>query len=246
MSLSQTQRSQQSASSEPAYRKFQRACLALCIVIAPVVLGLGLGIAPGGGLNIPSDPGILVAQFRAASSLQVQLFLYLNALVPYFFPLSFIGLGLVALRRSPWLATIGMIFGLAGSLPYGMFLGPMSEFATVAQLGDSAAFNALLHDASARGALLFLAGSWVIGHLIGYVLIGVALIHSRAIPRWAAILIIVGIPFQMAGYGANLPVLQDICFALIFIGSIPAALVMLKRPDEEWSVRAAEQPVSAS
>jgi hypothetical protein len=45
---------------------------------------------------------------------------------------------------------------------------------------------------------------------------------------WAAILIIVGIPFQAAGYGAHVSVLQLICFALIFIGSIPAALAMLK------------------
>jgi hypothetical protein len=246
MVLSQTRPNHQPATSDPIYRKFQRACLALCIVIAPVVLGLGLGIAPGGGLNLPSDPGVLVAQFQAASSLQVQLFLYFNALVPYFFPLSFIGLGLVAMRHSPWLATIGMSFGLAGSLPYGMFLGPMTEFATVAQLGDSAAYNTLLHDASARGAILFLAGSWVVGHLIGYVLIGIALAHSRAIPLWAACLIIVGIPFQMAAYGTNVSILQVICFVLIFIGSIPAALVMLKSRDEQSPVPAGESSAATS
>jgi hypothetical protein len=38
-------------------------------------------------------------------------------------------------------------------------------------------------------------------------------------PLWAAILIIVGIPFQAAGYGTHVSVLQFICFALIFIGS---------------------------
>jgi len=246
MALSPTQPNQQPIASEPFYRKFQRACLALCIVIAPIVLGLGLGIAPGGGLNVPSNPAILVAAYQAASPLQVQLFLFLNALVPYFFPLSFIGLGLVAMPRSPWLATIGMFFGLAGSLPYGMFLGPMTEYANVAQLGNNAAYQALLIDFKERGAILFLAGSWVIGHLIGYVLISIALARSRAIPLWAAILIIVGIPFQMAGYGANLPVLQDICFALIFIGSIPAALAMLKRPDKAGSVHAGEEPMTTT
>jgi hypothetical protein len=73
-----------------------------------------------------------------------------------------------------------------------------------------------------------LLGSWVIGHLLGYIIMGIALIRSRAIPLWAAILIIVGIPFQAAGYGTHVSVLQLICFALIFIGSIPAALAMLK------------------
>jgi len=223
---------EQQRTADPIYRKFQRAGLAVCILIAPMVLGLGLGIAPGGGLNVPSNPAILVSAFQAASPLQIQLFLFLNALVPYFFPLSFIGLGLVAMPRSPWLATIGMIFGLAGSLPYGMFLGPMTEYANVAQLGNNAAYQALLIDFKERGAILFLAGSWVIGHLVGYVLIGIALGRSRAIPLWAAILIIGAIPFQMVAYGANLPVLQDTCFTLIFIGSIPAAFAMLKGKDE--------------
>jgi hypothetical protein len=78
-----------------------------------------------------------------------------------------------------------------------------------------------------------LSGSWVIGHLLGYIIMGIALIRSRAIPLWAAILIIVGIPFQAAAYGAHVSVLQLICFALIFIGSIPATLAMLKGSEEE-------------
>lgn len=243
MSLSNTRPESGKVSSFPTYVKFQRACLAVCIILAPVVLGLGLGLAPGGGLNLPSNPAVLIASYQAVNPLQVQVFLYLNALVSYFFALSFIGLGLVAMRRAPWLATIGMIFGLIGSLPYGMFVGPMSEFATVAHLGYNAAYSALLHDSSARGPIIFLQSSWVIGHLIGYLLTGIALIRSRAIPLWAAILIIVGILFQMAGYGANLPVLQDICFALIFIGSIPAALAMLK-PRDEAALRVDEPSLS--
>jgi hypothetical protein len=43
---------------------------------------------------------------------------------------------------------------------------------------------------------------------------------------------IVGIPFQAAGYGAHVSILQLICFALIFIVSIPAALAMLRSKDE--------------
>jgi hypothetical protein len=64
--------------------------------------------------------------------------------------------------------------------------------------------------------------------LLGYVLLGIALARSRVIPLWAAGLFIVGIPFQMIAYPTRLGILQLICFALIFIGSIPAALAMLK------------------
>ena len=180
---------------------------------------------------------------KAPSPLQIQLFLYFNAVTAYFFPLSFIGLGLVAMRRSPWLATIGMIFGLAGSLPFAVFVGPEALAAGLGQFGASASNAAMVHYVSSQGAIFLLAGSWVIGHLLGYILLGVALIRSRAIPLWAAILIIVGIPFQAAGYGTHQGILQLICFALIFIGSIPAALAMLKRSNDGGSAREGEQTV---
>ena len=75
---------------------------------------------------------------------------------------------------------------------------------------------------------------------------GIALIRSRAIPLWAAILFIVGIPFQAAGYGMHISLLQLICFALIFIGSIPAALAMLKRKDEQAPVSTSEEAAQAT
>jgi hypothetical protein len=161
------------------------------------------------------------------------LFLYFNAVTPYFFPLSFIGLGLLAMRRSPWLATIGMIFGLAGSLPFGVFVGPEALAAGIAQVGATPSNAAVVHYVFSQGAIFLLQASWVVGHLLGYVLLGIALARSRAIPLWAACLIVAGIPFQAAGYGTHQGILQLICFVLIFLGSIPAAFAMLKVRDEE-------------
>jgi hypothetical protein len=246
MALSTTRSNRQLAASEPAYRKFQRACLSACIVLAPLVLFLGFAFDPTGGVGVPSSVHVLAAEFKAASPLQVQLFLYLNAVTPYFFPLSFIGLGLLAMRHSPWLATTGMIFGLAGSLPFGMFVGPEAIAAAVGPLGASTSNAAVVHYVSSQGAIFLLQASWVIGHLLGYVIMGIALIRAQAIPLWAAGLFIVGIPFQMAGYGTRLGILQLICFALIFIGSVPAALAMLRRLDEETSIPAGEEGTARS
>jgi hypothetical protein len=179
---------------EPLYRKFHRACLAICVVLAPVVLFLGFALDPTGGVGVPSNrphilpssASVLAANFQAASPLQTQLFLYFNAVTIYFFPLSFSPSNVV-----------------------------MSQYVF------------------SQGAVVLLAGSWVIGHLIGYVIMGIALIRSQAIPRWAALLFIVGIPFQAAGYGMHVSILQLICFALIFLGSIPAALAILKLREEQ-------------
>jgi len=246
MALAQTQPNQQSAVAEPFYRKFQRACLAACIVLAPLVLILGFALDPTGGVGVLSDARVLAANFQAASPLQIQLFLYLNAVTVYFFPLSFIGLGLLAMRRSPWLATIGMICGLAGSLPFAVFVGPEALAAGLGQFGANASNAAMWQYVFSQGAISLLQASWVIGHLLGYVLLGIALARSRVIPLWAAGLFIVGIPFQMIAYPTRLGILQLICFALIFIGSIPAALAMLRRSGEEATLPAGEEAAARS
>jgi hypothetical protein len=234
-------RGKMSYETEPLYRKFHRACLAICVVLAPVVLYLGFALDPTGGVGVPSNhphilpssASVLAANFQAASPLQTQLFLYFNAVTIYFFPLSFIGLGLLALRSSPWLATLGMIFGLVGSLPFAVFVGLEALGAALGQFGASPSNAVMSQYVFSQGAVVLLAGSWVIGHLIGYVIMGIALIRSQAIPRWAALLFIVGIPFQAAGYSMHVSILQLICFALIFLGSIPAALAILKLRDEQ-------------
>lgn len=222
------QLSQQQAA-DPVYRKFQRACLAACIVLAPVVLFLGFAVDPTGGLGVPENLHGVAASIKAVSPLQIQWFLYLNAVTVYFFPLSFIGLGLLAMRRSPWLATIGMLFGLAGSLPFGVFV---ALEALAFRVASSESTVAIFQSVHTQGSIFLLAASWVVGHLVGYILTGIALLRSRAIPLWAASLFIVGIPFQAAGYGTRQNSLQLICFVLIFIGSIPAALAMLKGKNE--------------
>lgn len=193
MALSNTQPNQKPAASDPAYRKFHRACLAACIVLAPLVVFLGFAFDPTGGV-LPG-PSQIFADYQAASPLRIQLFLFFNAVTPYFFPLSFLGLGLLAMRRSPWLATIGIACGLVGTLQWGFFVG-------LEALGDvitnSATYVKVFHGLSTEGVIVFLQYAWVVGHLLGYVLLGIALGRTRAIPLWAACLILAGIPLQQS------------------------------------------------
>ncbi len=73
-----------------------------------------------------------------------------------------------------------------------------------------------------------------IGHQLAYVLLGVALLRARVIPRWAAWLIMVSAPVMgPIAYGTKVGLLQILGYVLIFIGSVPAALAMLKRRDEQ-------------
>ncbi len=88
-----------------------------------------------------------------------------------------------------------------------------------------------------------MGGGWVIGHQLAYVLLGIALLRARVIPRWAAWLMIVSGPVMgPIAYGTKVGLLQILGYVLVFIGSIPAAFAMLKVRDESALVPRGEEP----
>ena len=94
----------------------------------------------------------------------------------------------------------------------------------------ASAFVAIWNGVAAEDVIVFLQYSWVVGHLLGYVLLGSALWRARVIPRWAAGLIIIGVPLQMVAYPTHQGLFQHLGFALECIGSIPAARAMFIDP----------------
>ena len=91
--------------------------------------------------------------------------------------------------------------------------------------------------------MLTFAIAWLFGHLLGYVLLGIALARARAIPLWAACLIVASAPLMgPIAYGTGLGLLQVLGFVLVFIGSVPAALAMLKGKEQLAAGRVGEEP----
>ena len=85
------------------------------------------------------------------------------------------------------------------------------------------------------------------GHLLGYVLLGIALARARAIPLWAASLIVASAPLLgPIAYGIGPGLLQILGFVLVFIGSIPAAIAMLKVRDEQAFASPGEESAPAT
>ena len=195
--------------------------LAACVLLAPLILALSFLSDPTGGVP-GSDPHV-VQSFRAASSLQVQLFLWTNTAVTYLFAPSFIGLGLLARRRSPKLALLGTVLGLIGSLPWALFVGTEAVSYHLATAASDAGFARLRDAVSAEGPVALLQVSWIVGHLAGYVLLAVALARGRVVPLWAAVLLAC-VVVQGASYPTHVGAFQILAFTLVFVGSIPAAL----------------------
>lgn len=232
MALSPTSPTRQPAASEPAYRRLHRVFFALCIILAPLLVSGWFALCPQYG--DPGCPGghhlaILVA-YRAANPLLLNIFLFLNLVIPYLYPLSYIGLGLLSMQRSPWLSTIGIVCGFIGSIPWGAFADQSFLLNAMAHLGHDTVFATLVNVYfSFNPEAYVMAAGWVVGHLLGYVFLGIALARARVIPQWAAWLIVASAPLMgPIAYGTGLGILQVLGYVLVFIGSIPAALAMLK------------------
>ena len=232
---------------DPVYRKLHRAFFAVCIVLAPLTLSLWFVFCPTSALD-PSCPDqgsslAVFAAFRAMNPLSMQIFLFLNLIIPYLYPLSCIGLGLLAMKRSPWLATLGVACGFAGSIVWGLIAGQIALLDGMAQIGNNPIFVTIENHYYSNWMTLTFAIAWLFGHLLGYVLLGIALARARVIPPWAACLIIASAPLMgPIAYGTGLGLLQVLGFVLVFIGSVPAALAMLKVRDEQALVSPGEEP----
>jgi hypothetical protein len=236
---------------DPVYRKLHRAFFAVCLLLAPLTLCLWFGLCPTGAGD-PACPDMgsslaVFAAFRAMNPQLIQIFLLLSLVSPYVYTLSYIGLGLLAMKRSPWLATLGMACGFAAGIVWGVIADSITMLDSMAQISLNPLFVTVEHHYYSTWLILAFGTAWVIGHQLGYVLLGIALARARVIPLWAACLLIVSAPLMgPIAYGTGLGLLQILGFLLVFIGSIPAALAMLKVRNEQTSVPLSGEPVPTS
>ncbi len=242
MDLANTQ-----SNADPVYRRLHRAFFAACIVLAPLLISGWFTLCPQYG--DPGCPGghhlaVLVA-YRAANPFLLNVFLFLNLVIPYLYPLSYIGLGLLAMKRAPWLSTIAIACGFVGSIPWGAFADQSFLLNAMAHLRHDTLFATLVNSYfSINPEAYVMSAGWVIGHLFGYVLLGIALARARVIPQWAAWLIVASAPLRgPIAYGTGLGILQVLGYVLVFIASIPAALTILKVRNEQTLAPLDEEPM---
>lgn len=212
-----------STNAHPAYRKLQRAFFAACLLLGPLLISLVL-----------------------ASGMPLQWSLFIGVFALFFLPFGSLGMALLAVRRSPWLATIGGFLAMTGFIGYGMIVMWQVELTYHSSLlGGGKQFTILYDQINADPLQIALLIVFIIGHLIGPMLLGIALGRMRLIPVWAMWMLIVRVPLQAIGFLTNIGLTMEIyTYGLLFIGCIPVALALLKFSDEEASVRAGEQPGS--
>lgn len=221
-------------------RSFRRRTLALLLPIGPLCVAALRLILPYGSADSPSAQLAAVANGQGAQSAVLWLTMAAElALIPALFVLT-----RMAMRRAPVLAMAAITLALPGYLSMAA-LGAM-DAATLAAVTaglSPASGAALLGELAAQPAMTAGLALFVVGHVLGTVLLGAALLRARAIPTWAAWALIASQPLHLAIVVTSGPAILDgAAWALTALGFAAASLALLRMPDDAYEPHLTPEP----
>ena len=178
----------------------------------------------------------MVATFGTANTVMMQTHLIAGVFAVYLLPLSLLSMAWLAIRRSPWLASIVTLVVFIGIFPVAAFSAQDALTNDLAHMGSNPLFLTIAQRFNDDGVMSYYNVMFILGTVLAPALIGIALWRARAVPMWAAILITFSrLLVLLYPLVPSLPgiYIQLLSWVLLFIGSIPAALAMVKVPYNE-------------
>ena len=142
-------------------------------------------------------------------------------------------------RRAPVLTTVAVLLALPGYLaltaggPYGDLLthavgtDPTLDRGTALALGTGMASSAW----TSTLGLIFIGG-----HLLGTVVLGLAALRARALPRWVAIGLAVSQPIHLASVLTGIRELDLVGWGLTTLGFAVAGWLLLRMPNDAFDL----------
>ncbi len=240
MIFSKTQPVQRSTQSLPAYRKKQRIFFALCLMLGPLLMILSVFLNPDRTVDSNSGSAVIAARMAVGTGLSpVDFFIMVTEV--FLLPFGALGMTMLAMRRSPWLASIGGFLSITGYTAFVVFVGQVVQSRLMAQMGGSQQLVTLWNQFNTDPVITAYLYIFIIGMLIGPLLLGIGLGRTHQIPAWATWAFILRVPIQVAGFVTHIGLsIEFVTFGLLLIGSIPVALALLKFSDEEVPVQASK------
>jgi hypothetical protein len=143
----------------------------------------------------------------------------------------------LSLARQSRQAFIGGSLMIAGYVCYfGVLLSNVIIIAMAERGGPWADYAAVIDASQSDLSTAWVFPIFIAGNLLGTLLFGIGLLRSRAVPIWAAILIMLWPPLHVAGLFIGGEVLEVIGAVLQAIGFAGVAAVVLHRSHQEASV----------
>jgi hypothetical protein len=171
-----------------------RAGLVAVIVLGPLSIAILRAVLPYSSADDAATIASKIAGHQTAQT--AVLWLTLVAMVTVVPAVT--AVGLLAARHARGLGTAGMILAVAG---FGALWATTAvDFTALAGAQSGAGLDAttkIVDNLNANPAQLAATIVFVLGHIVGTIMLGVALLRGRAIPAWAAWALIVSQPLHL-------------------------------------------------
>lgn len=217
----------------PLLSRLHRWFFAVCIVLG---IGATLVLVATSPQYYSLQNGIptMVATFATANPTLLQAHLLSGVFVVYLLPVSLLSMAWLAMRRAPWFASIVLLVVFIGIVPVAAFSAQDALTADLAHMGSDPFFITIAQQFNDDGVMSYYNVMFLLGTVFAPMLVGIALWRARVVPIWAAALLTFSrlLVFLYPFIQSSIPgvYLQLLSWLVLFIGSIPAALAMMKVP----------------
>ncbi|MGI9084158.1 MAG: hypothetical protein ACR2FE_02565 [Aeromicrobium sp.] len=208
-------------------------------LLAAVILPIGPFAVAGLRYVLPyfnaSTPRETAADVLMADGRQSAV-LWLGLIAAFTLLPGVLAVGRLTRRRAPRTTAAALVLVVPGYLALIYMLGSDLVLWTGANAGlDASMLGRLagtIHPTSDIAVAVF-----VLGHVIGTVLLGIALLRARAVPVWAAIATIVAQPLHFVALVVlGSPTLDLLAWSANGVAFAAVAVAILRMPDDEWDL----------
>lgn len=214
-------------------RTMRRVAAALILPLPALAIATQPLYRPGyGELDTAATLAAIAANPRAQ-----QVFVWTGALAMLTLVPAVLAAVRLARRRRPHLAAWAAGVNLAAYLGTGLGFGAFDLASEVAARPefDRAALVPYLDAFAGHGVFSLGIALFVIGHIVGAILLGLALWDS--IPRWAALILIVSQPLHFVAFVVLQNRYLDVAsWGLTALALLVCAVTVLRTPDDEWDL----------
>lgn len=216
-------------------RRLWRVLVAVTLPVGPLLIAVSRGILP----YWSTDSGEVIVARSLADLPAMEAIAWLGLLMMPCLVLSTLALGFVARRGAPVLATLGAGLSLVAYANWGA--AGSADYLVLA-LGredvDQATVLTVVEATMAHPIALIAGFGWVLGHIVGTMLLGAALWRSRVVRPWVAVVIIASQPVHLVAAVIIPSVTLDVLagWGLTAFGYAMVSLAVLRTPDADWDL----------
>ncbi|MFE3458700.1 hypothetical protein ACFXKD_14260 [Nocardiopsis aegyptia] len=214
-------------------RTVRRVGAAVLLPLGPLSVALIRGVLP---YRTTDDTAVILAD-AAANQARMDAVLWLSVIAMLTLIPSALAAGRAAQRRAPVLALVGLCLLVPGYAT--LFFAVGDSYVRVLSAGgiDAGSAARVLEAHASLAPVGAAAAVFVVGHVLGLIVLGAALWRARAVPAWAAVAIIASQPLHVVfAVVVPHPLFDALAWGLAVIGMAAAAVGVLRTSNDDWDL----------